>query len=71
MKRHDKEPRVQADCSERSLRSWALVEACPRCHRNSLVQTGAFWSCRHCFYAITHTALRRDQAERSTDPRPR
>jgi ribosomal protein L37AE/L43A len=34
---------------------------CPRCHRESLFQTGAFWTCGVCSYAITHSALTIDE----------
>lgn len=30
---------------------------CPRCRKQSLVQTGIYWSCADCQYAITHSAL--------------
>jgi ribosomal protein L37AE/L43A len=35
---------------------------CPRCRRHSLFQTGAFWACGMCRYAITQTALLADEA---------
>ncbi len=31
--------------------------SCPRCQELRLIQTGAFWSCGNCGYAITHAAL--------------
>lgn len=36
---------------------------CPRCRRHSLFQTGAFWACGVCSYAITQAALLIDQAD--------
>lgn len=36
---------------------------CPRCQRHSLFQTGAFWACGVCSYAITQAALFIDQAD--------
>ena len=30
---------------------------CPRCERETLFQTGAFWACGVCGYAITQSAL--------------
>ena len=30
---------------------------CPRCQRESLFQTSAFWACGVCGYAITQSAL--------------
>jgi hypothetical protein len=43
--------------------------SCPRCHRNSLYSTGAFWSCAACGYAITQSALLVDEgrAKRSAN----
>lgn len=32
-------------------------QTCPRCQRHSLFQTGAFWACGVCSYAITQAAL--------------
>lgn len=37
---------------------------CPRCHRESLFQTGAFWACGVCGYAITQSALMIDERRR-------
>ena len=34
---------------------------CPRCQRESLFQTGAFWACSFCGYAITHSAFTIDR----------
>jgi len=34
---------------------------CPRCQKRELFSTGAFWVCATCRYAITTTALFRDQ----------
>ena len=34
---------------------------CPRCQRESLFQTGAFWVCGVCGYAITHSVLTIDE----------
>ncbi len=36
---------------------------CPRCRRKALFQTGAFWACGICSYAITQAALLIDQAD--------
>ena len=33
------------------------VLVCLRCHRHSLIATGAFWACAMCGYAITQAAL--------------
>lgn len=34
---------------------------CPRCERETLFQTGAFWACGVCGYAITQSALAIEQ----------
>jgi len=33
------------------------VRNCPRCDRQSLIPTGAYWGCGPCGFAITHAAL--------------
>jgi ribosomal protein L37AE/L43A len=38
-------------------------QTCPRCQRQSLIPTGAFWACGLCSYAITQAALLIDQAD--------
>ena len=35
---------------------------CPRCQRETLFQTGAFWACGVCGYAITQSALAIDES---------
>lgn len=34
---------------------------CPCCRQDSLYQTGAFWACAGCGYAITQSALLIDE----------
>ncbi|HET8671614.1 MAG TPA: hypothetical protein VFM05_13615 [Candidatus Saccharimonadales bacterium] len=34
---------------------------CPQCQRETLFQTGAFWTCGVCRYAITQSALAIDE----------
>lgn len=41
------------------------IRHCPRCQRNCLFQTGAFWACAICRYAITQSALIVDEGRRS------
>ena len=36
---------------------------CPRCGQERLMQTGVYWFCVACDYAITHAALLFDRAE--------
>jgi len=43
---------------------------CPRCQRDSLYQTGAFWSCGVCGYTITQSALLFDEARAKKNGMP-
>lgn len=38
------------------------LRRCPCCTRNTLFQTGAYWACGACGYAVTHSALVVDEA---------
>ena len=38
------------------------VRSCPYCSQRMLFQTGAFWACANCGYAITQSALLVDEA---------
>ncbi len=42
---------------------------CPRCQQHTLVQTGAFWACGTCGYAITQAALLVEHAVRELQER--
>ncbi len=33
------------------------IQACPECHQEMLMSTGAFWTCYACSFAITGQAL--------------
>jgi ribosomal protein L37AE/L43A len=39
------------------------IFTCPRCQRQSLIPTGAYWGCGCCSYAITQAALIIDQRD--------
>lgn len=41
------------------------IRHCPRCQRHCLFQTGAFWACAICHYAITQSALLVDEGRAS------
>lgn len=42
------------------------VHDCPHCRQPLLFQTGAFWRCGSCGFAITETALSREERRIST-----
>lgn len=42
---------------------------CPRCRQHCLYQTGAFWACAGCGYAITQSALSVDEARAKQNSR--
>jgi len=45
------------------------IRHCPRCRCHCLFQTGAFWACATCRYAITQSALMVDEG-RPSKPQP-
>jgi hypothetical protein len=47
------------------------TRSCPRCDRDGLYQTGAFWNCSNCGYAITQSALIIDEAPSWPAGKPR
>ncbi len=44
------------------------VLVCVRCHRHSLIATGAFWTCAMCGYAITQAALLVEAGGKAPEP---